>query len=99
MATKAANNIAVKKYNQTEKGRATQRRRDTKRRKDFPEKIKAHSGVSNALRDGILSKKPCPCGEIEVEGHHEDYSKPLEVDWLCTKCHIKAHRKERDGII
>ena len=65
-------------------------------RKKYPEKYKAHRAVSNAVRDGRLTKQPCKCKEIKVIGHHEDYSKPLEVIWICRKCHYKLHRKGKD---
>lgn len=39
-------------------------------------------------RPGICSK--CP-RTLDVIGHHHDYSKPLEVEWLCSRCHGKAH--------
>jgi len=61
----------------------------------FPEKNKAHKAVSNAIRDGKLTKEPCfMCGSEKVVGHHPDYSKPLEVIWLCQGCHKLIHAYE-----
>lgn len=48
--------------------------------------------VRNAVRDGRLFKFPCFCGEFKTQGHHEDYSKPLDVIWLCAKHHNQLHR-------
>jgi hypothetical protein len=31
------------------------------------------------------------CGEPKVHAHHEDYSRPLDVTWLCQKCHVQRH--------
>ena len=40
--------------------------------------------------------KPTVCSQCGVEGrieaHHPDYSKPLEVVWLCRIHHVEAHR-------
>jgi hypothetical protein len=55
----------------------------------------AISKVRNALKSGKLIKpKRCQAcgGKWKIEGHHEDYNKPLEVIWLCNKCHIYLHR-------
>lgn len=54
--------------------------------------------VYSKLRNKTLIKLPCiKCGKKKVEAHHEDYSKPLEVLWLCKKHHIiyDRNRKER----
>ena len=58
-----------------------------------PHRMKARHAVSNAIRDGRLKRGPCHfCGtEKNIEGHHNDYSKPLDVVWLCKRCHRKLH--------
>lgn len=48
--------------------------------------------TSRALKVGRLVKQPCEiCGCSEVEAHHDDYSKPLSVRWLCPKHHHEHH--------
>ena len=57
-------------------------------------KCRARYEVRKALRNGTLEKKPCLiCGELVVEAHHEDYGKPLDVQWLCGVCHDHVHAK------
>ncbi len=57
-------------------------------------KRRAHQRVLYAVKTGRLEKRPCEsCGNPKSQGHHEDYSKPLEVRWLCAVCHKKEHRK------
>ena len=49
---------------------------------------------NNAIKAGKIVRQPCAvCGVEKVHGHHEDYTKPLEVDWLCSKHHMERHRK------
>jgi hypothetical protein len=76
------------------------RRTVQRMRNEFPKKYKAHSAVSNALRKGILVRQPCErCGSLRVHGHHEDYSEPLRVMWLCPKHHKERHAElEAQGI-
>ena len=60
-----------------------------------PEVRAAHTAVQIAIKSGSLKVKPCEwCGyAIGVHAHHEDYSKPLEVIWLCRPCHGQRHRE------
>lgn len=54
----------------------------------------AHHAVKKALRDGTLIQQPCEvCGSLKSEAHHDDYSKPLEVRWLCHAHHQQEHEK------
>jgi hypothetical protein len=52
-----------------------------------PNKAKARAAVSNAIRDGKLVKQPCEVCGRKAQAHHDDYSRPLDVKWLCFKCH------------
>ena len=38
------------------------------------------------------------CGQTHelIEAHHHDYSKPLDVEWLCPHCHARAHGRVKD---
>ncbi len=62
-------------------------------RAEHPDAYRAQTAVSNAVRDGRLKKEPCSlCGATtNIHGHHRDYAKPLEVVWLCAKCHHRLH--------
>lgn len=60
----------------------------------YPEKYKARTAVNNAIRDKKIEKLPCAiCGNEKSTAHHEDYSKPLEVVWVCLICHHELERK------
>lgn len=64
----------------------------------FPEKKAATAAVSNAIRSGALQKEPCEfCGSKDkVEAHHQNYSKPLDVHWLCGTHHRMLHVLARE---
>ena len=58
------------------------------------EKIKAHKRLETAVCNGSLKRLPCEvCGDIKSQAHHPDYSKPLEVIWLCQLHHKQLHAK------
>jgi len=55
-------------------------------------KQQARYAVWKAVRDGALVPGPCErCGKPNGHAHHEDYSKPLDVVWLCHRCHMRRH--------
>ncbi|OPZ65620.1 MAG: hypothetical protein BWY85_00441 [Firmicutes bacterium ADurb.Bin506] len=54
-------------------------------------KERARQKVRTALKSGRLTRQPCHCGSTTVEAHHHDYSKPLDVVWLCRTHHAELH--------
>lgn len=52
---------------------------------------RSYAGVY--LRRGLITKKPCEiCNSEGSQMHHEDYSKPLEIKWLCRRHHLDLHK-------
>jgi hypothetical protein len=63
-----------------------------------PEKRAAHRATRQAIKSGKMNVFPCSkCGAINSEAHHEDYTKPLEVVWLCPKHHAERHVEINDA--
>ena len=61
-----------------------------------PQAVRAHRLLHAAIHRGEIQRQPCVgCGTSNAHGHHEDYSKPLDVVWLCRLCHHERHRLER----
>lgn len=58
-------------------------------------RVAARKIYKYAVRHGHLERRPCyVCGATEdVDGHHTDYTKPLDVIWLCKPHHREEHRK------
>lgn len=88
----------ARKYNR--KRYKTHAQQEQARRKRWeqanPDKVKAHSKVHYALKMGRLTKLPCQvCATTySIIAHHDDYTKPLDVLWLC-----EVHHKERHSLL
>ena len=53
---------------------------------------KCRERFRTAVKRNKVVKKPCEvCGDLKTDGHHPDYSKPLDVIWLCRKHHVEVH--------
>jgi hypothetical protein len=68
-----------------------------RKRMESPEeqvKAKARLQLRRAIAEGRIRRGPCEhCGLAKTHGHHTDYSKPLDVVWLCSPCHKKEHKR------
>jgi len=58
-----------------------------------PLKRYAQKQVEKAIINGTLVRPlECRCGSNEnIQAHHDDYNAPLDVRWLCSKCHMRLH--------
>lgn len=79
-----------------EQTRENQRRTEEKHR----DRTRARWRLKAAVRRGKITK-PDTCERCgftaelprEIHGHHHDYAKPLEVEWLCQSCHTGADKE------
>lgn len=57
-------------------------------------KANCRAYANTYIRRDVIKKQPCEiCGEM-AQMHHEDYSKPLEIIWLCRKHHLELHKNK-----
>ena len=82
-------------------------RQDAEYRKRYrernPIKYGAHCMVANAVQEGRLAKSDiCESdgceGSERLHGHHDDYSRPMDVRWLCAACHHEWHKENGQGL-
>ena len=60
----------------------------------YSQKERARATLKVGVRRGKIIRTPCAeCGGQKVEGHHTDYAKPLQVVWLCRRCHRLRHHQ------
>lgn len=81
--------------NATDARKALKVRVCRRNRSQHPEHYVAYREVQQAIKTGRLERgQQCEiCGrdDVAIHAHHEDYGKPLEVEWLCEHCH-RAYR-------
>jgi hypothetical protein len=74
--------------------REAKNRKNREYRKANRTKNEARRKLYRAVNSGKLIRLPCEsCAEPKSQAHHDDYSKPLDVRWLCASCHGKVHRQ------
>src|SRR5512146_416701 len=80
---KEDHNAYMRAWRKTHPMNAEQKRKDS---------CRSYLGVY--LRRGKIQRQPCELCGAPAEAHHHDYSKPLEVRWLCRPHHLELHKAE-----
>lgn len=91
---------AQQEYNQSKKGR--KKRSEANKRAYFKHKYKfiTRAKTRDAVKKGIINKpnKCEACKQVKpLQAHHHDYTKHLEVTWLCSRCHADTHNKIKNS--
>lgn len=92
-----AHRVECNEYSRAYQQRPEEKQKRVERQREYRKKYRirfqARKKVLTALNNGELIKTPCDvCGVAKVEAHHADYTKPLEVRWLCSQ-----HHREVEG--
>ena len=79
-----------------ERARGAENQRRYRADHSLKEHHDARRSVRNALLRGDLVKGVCEvCSATRVDAHHDDYSRPLDVRWLCRAHHMEVHNELR----
>lgn len=95
-ADKNRQRALIRRWSRTPRGRAASIASTLRWQAKNRVKVRAQDKVKYEIRCGRMVRKPCEvCGDIRSHAHHEDYSKPLDVNWLCPKHHADRHAQLR----
>jgi len=85
--------IWTRNYRKTERGRLLQKLSNERR----AVQIKANMLINDKIKSGTIKRGNCiMCGLPNAQAHHPDYSKPLDIVWLCVKHHTDVHKNNLD---
>jgi ribosomal protein S27AE len=89
----------LRKHKAKHGGAAAYKKMQRDRSPSDRQKYLARKRVEYHVKVGNIKKEPCArCGITKsVQAHHEDYSKPLDVIWLCAKDHKARHREMKEA--
>lgn len=95
---RAKNRISWRRYAQSDYGKtsipAKKKRTYEKNKMKWRPKDYARQALHRAIKRGEVLRLRCEnCGNPRSQAHHHDYSKPLDVIWLCQRCHAEEHLK------
>jgi hypothetical protein len=94
-AYRRAESVAYVAWTRTPRGREKHKADAALYRKRYPEKSAARNAVNNAILAGKMQRGRCEvCGQLG-QAHHADYSKPLEVRWLCKLHHEEVEHADK----
>lgn len=98
----AANRHKDKEYSRRYRARNPGLKREQRRRErqETPEKYSARQALRYALKTGrVVRPDACEdCGKkCKPQAHHPDYSRKLDVRWLCQPCHAAEHKREAEA--
>lgn len=88
----AAKQLEKNKLNPEWLEKEKERVRKKQMAKKGDERTLLYADVGRKIKSGEIAKKPCEvCGKEKTQGHHEDYSKPHDLVWLCVRHHQDRH--------
>lgn len=93
------NTKRAKKYRATDYGKLAIEKAVRTFTQKNPLKRRAWDIIANEKRTGRI-EVPYQCENCQgikpLDAHHDDYSKPLEIKWLCRVCHQQVGRVLKD---
>jgi ribosomal protein S27AE len=94
-ATKPQRQAYERERGQRAERKAAKREYDNRYNRAHKDRLRCHNAVNKAIMAGKLLRQPCSaCGADPAQAHHDDYSKPLDVRWLCFVCHRRHHGQQ-----